>query len=269
MSATKEALRQQMLLRALWRDARPGVLAGWTRDGAAFTRGLQAYQANAGALAERALAAAFPTVQELLGEDSFAHLARAFWQHAPPERGDLSHWGAELAAFVAAAPDLADEPYMADVVRLEWAVHQAHAAADAEEHADSLVLLANSEPDQLWLRPKPGTRVLVSAHPVVSIWQAHRQAPQAGEDRFAAVRDAFAAELAQTALIWRDGWQVQVVALDPADARLTQALCEGSSLGEALSQVEDMNGFVFEPWLMSALSRRWLAAVSLSSPTGH
>ena len=28
----KEALRQQMRLRALWRDARPGVVAGWLRD---------------------------------------------------------------------------------------------------------------------------------------------------------------------------------------------------------------------------------------------
>lgn len=262
MSASKEALRQQMLLRALWRDARPGVLAGWTRDGAAFTRGLQAYQANAGALAERALAAAFPTLQELLSEDSFAHLARAFWRHAPPAQGDLSTWGEELAAFVAAAPDLADEPYLADVVRLEWAVHQAHAAADADLDGDSLALLANSEPDQLWLRPKPGTQILVSAHPVVSIWQAHRQTPQAGEDRFATVRQAFAAAQTQTALIWRDGWQVQVVALDPADARLTRALCDGKSLGAALSQLADVDGFAFEPWLVSALSRRWLAAVS-------
>ena len=269
MSASKEALRQQMLLRALWRDARPGVLAGWTRDGAAFTRGLQAYQANAGALAERALAAAFPTLQELLSEDSFAHLARAFWRHAPPACGELGTWGEELAAFVAAAPDLADEPYLADVARLEWAVHQAQATADAELDGDSLALLANSEPDQLWLRPRPGTQVLVSAHPVVSIWQAHRQTPLPGEDRFAAVRDAFAAELAQTALIWRDGWQVQVVALDPADARLTQALRAGLSLGQALRQVEGLDGFAFEPWLVSALSRRWLAAVSTLPPTGH
>ena len=45
MSADREALRQQMLLRALWRDARPGVVAGWMRDDPArFQRGLQAYQ---------------------------------------------------------------------------------------------------------------------------------------------------------------------------------------------------------------------------------
>ena len=46
-----------MLLRALLGDARPGVVGGWMRDGARLARGLAAYRANAGALAERALAA--------------------------------------------------------------------------------------------------------------------------------------------------------------------------------------------------------------------
>ena len=69
--AAREALRQQMLLRALLGDARPGVVAGWLRDGPRVDAGLAAYRANAGALAERALAAAYPTVQQLLGEVSF------------------------------------------------------------------------------------------------------------------------------------------------------------------------------------------------------
>ena len=266
MSAAKEALRQQMMLRALWRDARPGVLAGWTRDGAGFMRGLQAYRANAGALAQRALAAAFPTLQELLGDESFAQLARAFWHHAPPARGDVGTWGHELAAFVASAPDLMAEPYLADVVRLEWAVHQAQSAADCELDANSLKALLDTEPDTIWMKPKPGTQVLVSAHPVVSIWQAHRQPAVAGLDRFAAVRQAFASAPAQTALIWRNGWQVHVAALEPSDAQLTQALCQGESLGRALTLVAtEAEEFEFEPWLVTALQRGWLAGASLAA----
>ena len=263
MSASKEALRQQMMLRALWRDARPGVLAGWTRDGAAFSRGLQVYQANAGALAERALAAAFPTVQELLSEESFAHLARAFWKQAPPERGEVGTWGADLVGFLAAVPDLAGEPYLADVARLEWAVHLAQLAQDCDLDAGSLAVLAEHDPANIWLRPKPGTQVLGSTHPVVSIWQAHRQPAVAGHDRFALVRQAFADLAAQTALVWRDAWQVQVVALDGAEAALTLALCQGQSLGAALHQAAAVEpGFEFEPWLVTALRRGWLAGAS-------
>ena len=42
---------EKELLRALLNDARPGVVAGWMRDGERFGRGLAAYRANAGALA--------------------------------------------------------------------------------------------------------------------------------------------------------------------------------------------------------------------------
>jgi hypothetical protein len=93
-------------------------------------RGLQAYRANAGALAERALAAAYPDRAQLLGDESFAGMARAYWHHHAPVLGDVARWGAELPAFIAAAEQLAEEPYLADVARLDWAVHMAQSAAD-------------------------------------------------------------------------------------------------------------------------------------------
>ena len=180
----KEALRQQILLRALWQDARPGVLAGWTRDGERFARGLQAYQANAGALAERALAAAYPTIAQLLGEESFASLARLLWRRHPPLHGDVALWGAELPGFIAGDEQLAGEPYLADVARLDWAVHLAASAADAPAAVQGLHLLAEHEPAALWLHARPGTALLSSAHPIVAVWQAHRRR---GEDRFSEV----------------------------------------------------------------------------------
>ncbi|MBA4175071.1 MAG: hypothetical protein C0505_00690 [Leptothrix sp. (in: Bacteria)] len=132
----RETLRQQMLLRALLGDARPACVGGWLRapgpaGGPDPARGLAAYRANAGALAERALAAAYPTLQQLLGADSLAGLARHFWHRHPPQAGDIARGGADLADFIAAAPALADEPYLADLARLEWAVHCAATAADA------------------------------------------------------------------------------------------------------------------------------------------
>ncbi len=262
MTVAKEALRQQMLLRALWRDARPGVLAGWTRDGPRFTRGLQAYRANAGALAERALAAAYPTVQQLLGETSFAGLARALWHRHPPEQGEIGTWGGHLATFLAEADGLADEPYLPDVARLEWAVHLAATALDEAEAVPGLIALhglAAHDPEAVRLLPMPGTALLMSAHPVASIWQAHRPAQAQPADRFAAVREAFAQGRAEAALVWRSGWQVQVAALDAADARFTQALLHGQSLGQALQALARETDFGFEAWLLAHLPRGWLA----------
>jgi len=88
----REALRQQLLLRVLWRDADSGVLRGHARPlGAhALQAGVAAYRGNAGAVAERALAGTFPTLAELVGDDAAGALARDFWRHHPPARGDLA-----------------------------------------------------------------------------------------------------------------------------------------------------------------------------------
>lgn len=256
--AEREALRQQMLLRTLWRDARPGVLAGWTRDGEAFTHGLQAYRANAGALAERALAAAYPTLQQLLGDESFAALARAFWHRDAPQRGDIAHWGGALPAFIAKDEQLAGEPYLAGVAELEWAVHRAQTAADEAAGGAPLQALALADvPAARMLRVRPGTALVASAHPVVSIWHAHR-AP--GPDRFADARQAIAEQRAETALVWRQGWAVRVAALPAAEWAFTRAVLQAQPLGAALAVADA--GFDLTAWLAGALQRGWLAGVA-------
>jgi hypothetical protein len=167
----REHRRQQLLLRVLWREAAADDLRPGLATPAAVERGLQAYRANAGAAAERALAAAYPTIAALLGAESFAALARACWQAQPPERGDLAQFGAGLPAFIADSEQLLREPYLADSARLDWAVHEAAMAADRGLGAQGLERLA--EPDALSSRFvfRPGTRLLSSPHPLVSIWR--------------------------------------------------------------------------------------------------
>lgn len=259
--ADKEALRQQLLLRALLGDARPGVVGGWLRAparGPSVARGLAAYRANAGALAERALAAAYPTLQQLLGEASFAALARHFWQRQPPQAGDIARWGGGLADFIADAESLADEPCLADVARLEWAVHGAATAADAGP-PQGLALLGTHDPAQLRLALVPGTALVASPHPVVAIWQAHRAPAAAARDApFAAVRAAFAAGAGETALVARRGWQPVVRALAEPEAAFVAALLGGRPLAAALHEAG--TAFDFASWFVASLQQGLLAA---------
>jgi hypothetical protein len=251
----REAQRQQVLLRVLWREMPADALMGWMRTPARIDAGLAPYRANAGAHAERALAAAFPTLQQLLGEESFAALARAHWHADPPLRGDLALWGAGLAAFIADDAQLADEPYLADMARLDWAVHQAEQAADAAA-ASSLALPARVDPQQLRLHLQPGTALLASAWPVVTIWQAHRDH---AADAFAPARAALAARQAETALVQRQGWRATVRALPAAEARFIAALWHREPLAAALQAAGD--DFDFESWLIAALQGGAIAAV--------
>lgn len=253
MSVAHEAQRQRQLLAAiLWRGDAPAL----REQGRRAERGLAAYRANAGALAERALAATAPTVAAMLGEENFARLARELWFAHPPRGGDVGEWGTELPAWIAAQPGLAEWPWLADAARLDLALHAAERAADATLDVGSLSLLAEADPALLTLSLKPGLAVLVSAWPIASIHAAHHNQ---GPDPFAPVRAALAAGQREAACVARAGWRAVVHRLSNRDAAFMRALLTGDSLADALHSAGD--GFDFGAWLQGAIAQFWLKAV--------
>jgi hypothetical protein len=253
----REALRQQLLMAALWRDA--AVPEGWLRapSRATAAQGLAAYRGNAAATAERALGAAFPTVAALVGDEPFAALARHFWHVHPPTCGDLGEWGAELPAFIAGNGLLADVPYLAASARLDWAVHLATRAGEppAGAPADAAALLqalADTDPDDLHLPLADGAALVSSEFPVATLWLAHQ-----GRLHFDAARSALAAQQAEHAFVWRDArHRVHVQALAEADAAFTAALLRSLTLAAALDEAGP--AFAFDRWLAQALGAPWL-----------
>ena len=255
----REAARQQQLLRALFRLDDDPAIDGWCSEPPQrLAQALAAYRGNAAAIAGRALAAAYPTVQQLLGDESFDALARALWHRHPPQSGDLAHFGAELAGFVAHDAQLASEPYLADAARLDWAVHTIQQAADVPAQPAGITRLASDDPVTLRLALRPGVALIRSAWPIVSIWRAHR-ADDATADRFDAVRRAFEAGRRETAFVWRDGWRAAVAALDEARSDFTEAVLAGHDIAGALERAGAT--FSFEDWLRDALAGQWLLAV--------
>lgn len=249
---TSEAQRQQALMAALWGSDGPQGLA---HSAPRIQRGLQAYQAHAGAAAERALAASFPTVQALMGEESFGAMARVFWRQHAPTRGDLAAYGQGLSTFIAGSEQLRDVPYLGDIARLDWQVAAAERAADASLDTGSLKLLAETPPAQLRLQLMPGTALVASAYPIVSVWRAHRAGEGAAERREQA-REALAQGVSETALVWRSGWRALVQSHSPDTVRWMHSLLRGDTLVAALAEAGE--GFAFEPWLLQALQGGWL-----------
>jgi hypothetical protein len=262
-AAQRELVRQQQLLRTLWRRGTDSSLKPWLREsGVRAEQGLDAYRGNASAIAERALAAAFPTVQQLIGEASFTQLARVFWHRQPPRCGDLARYGETLTDWIADDPRLASEPYLSDVARVDWAVHTIEHAADVDSAPAGLQLLAELDPSQLMLRLRPALALVVSRWPVATIWQAHRSD---AADRFAPVRQAFANDVAETALVARPQWHATVSAIDEATSRFMAALQGGAALDRALDAAGAK--FQFEAWLHDAVRQQWLQAVETVAET--
>ncbi len=249
------AAQQQALLAALFAwppDNATNNIADYVRN--PWARGLKAYQANGHAVAERAVQAAYPVLTRLLGQDSLCALARAFWHAAPPVRGDLAQWGAGLAAFVRDSAQLADEPYLADVVTVEWAVHASAGAANQPVDTASFALLLQHDPRELQLRLAPGCRVVPSAWPVASIMGAHLLA----EPSFEVVGQRLRAGVAEAALVWRADLRPCVRAGLAGEATFVLALLGGRTLSAALDAAPALD---FNAWLALAVQTGLLLGV--------
>ncbi|WP_428422526.1 DNA-binding domain-containing protein [Methylibium sp.] len=252
LAVDAEALRQSALLAALL-GAEPGPHARLAERGARRHRGLGAYRANAASIAERALVAAYPTLCALIGAEDFARLARALWQQAPPQRGDLAHWGHDLPAFIETQRDFDEWPYLADCARLDAAIRRCESAADAQLERDTLAWLAEHPSDVLRLRLLPSVQLLASAWPIAMLHVAHQREDDGG---FAEVRAALAARRAESVVVARSGWRADVAVIDAPMFAWMQALQARCSLAEALQAAG--GGFEFNAWLVQALQRGWL-----------
>ena len=236
-------------------------------------RGLQAYQSHGLALAQRALGAAYPVIAQLVGDENFSAVAQHFWRLQPPLCGDMAQWGAGLANFLAAASQLASEPYLADVARVEWALHRASFAADALPDPASFACLSAQAPATPSLTLSPGVWLLASAFPVASLIQAHLLP---GDDQKSALAHAAAlleCRTGENALVWRQGFRAQLMRISAAEHALLAAVLAGESLDAALTKAacaEECPGqstsqpaFDFTEWLANAVKTGLVTGANL------
>ena len=256
-----EARRQQALLAALGAGA--GDAAGADLDlresGARARRGLDAYRANADAIAARTLASTFPTVRAMLGDADVARLAAEFRRAHPPQRGDLGEWGDALPAWLEAHAGLARWPWLGDTARLDLARHRCERAADAAFAAQTLARLGDHDPARLRLVPTPGIALLRSRWPLASIHRAHALDGAAADAAFAELRAALALPRAESVLIARRGWRAHVQVLDAAGADWIEAMLAGHDLAAMLQHAGP--AFDFATWLAQALRDGWLRGI--------
>lgn len=186
--------------------------------------GLAVYRGNLTGTWTKTLAAAYPVIAQLVGDEFLAALAAEYGAAAPTEDADLNRFGAGFAAFLDGFPHVADWPFLPDLARLEWLLHSAHYAADAAP-LDPQTLGPDTFGAQT-LRFHPAAITFASSWAVVPLWLAHQ--PDSS------VR--FPAEMAQPSygLVHRVRWQAGVLALDAASHGALALLEQGRSVEEAV-----------------------------------
>lgn len=179
-----------------------------------------------------ALADSFPVVQELVGEEFFRAMAKVFVQSSPPRSRLMAYYGTAFPDFVAGFSPAAGLPYLVDVARLEIGRVLAYHAADASAVNVAQLQAVMADAQQLvsmrWVL-HPSVQVIRSRHAICSLWAAHQ-----GLFELSTVDP----ETAQSALIFRNTLEVEILEIPAASARFAAALQAGQTLAEAASPAE-------------------------------
>ena len=113
------------------------------------------------------LKAVFPVVQAFVGEAFFEAAAKQFVLSTPPAKAQLVEYGGALAEFLDVYEHASGVPYIADLLRLEWAVHVIQNAAEVAPVSSGEIDAAILDGS---LRLVPQMQVISSDHPVLSLW---------------------------------------------------------------------------------------------------
>lgn len=198
---------------------RPGVFS--------TARHLQVYRNNTFANLTDALAAVYPVVQRLVGDDFFAYAADRFIRRYPPRSGNLHDFGGELPEFIATFEPAAHLVYLPDVARLEWARHEAFHAADVRPLAVSrLAQVPAVRYDELVFALHPSARLLASPYPILRIWEVN-QPDFDGDGAVDLHQDG------ERVLVIRRQLDVTIERVAPGDFELLRCFASAASLGAA------------------------------------
>src|SRR5215213_8815837 len=120
-----------------------------------------------------ALERTYPVLRHRVGDEHFKRLAHDYRIAHPSSHGDL-HWiGESFPQWLAACTRGTPYEWLVDLARLEWACELAWAAGNGLPL--TLLSLRNVPPDQLdamVFSLRPSVRLVSSAYPIWSVWQA-------------------------------------------------------------------------------------------------
>ncbi|MBQ5948999.1 DUF692 family multinuclear iron-containing protein [Massilia sp. ST3] len=211
---------------------------------------LGVYRGNLAENWRRALANAYPVIFQLVGADYFGGLARAYGKAHPSQDPDLNRFGAHFASFLDGFAPAAEFPWLADMARLEWALHLAWQAPDVAPL--DVQILAGFDPARLAdarLVLHPSCALLRSRWAVARLWLAHQDGGPAFPETMEG--DGYA-------LVLRKSWNGEVVEIgrfeDLALARLMAGDTLAAALDAALHDTEAGGGEVPD---IGAMLRRW------------
>ena len=218
---------QAAFLRAMLGPDESQLLEVIVGDGLPPAARLQIYRHHVLTSLTDVLQMTFPVICRLVDERFFRYAADAYIRQYPPEDPCLFEYGKHFPLFLATFPPCRDLVYLADVARLEWALHTAwHAEGCAPLDPAELGRLAGHEVAQLTFQFDPSVTLLRSPWPIDQIWRMNQ-----AEEKVEATLDLREEDICLEIRRWDD--DVGFRRLAPTTALFRTTLAAGQPLAEA------------------------------------
>jgi hypothetical protein len=186
--------------------------------------GLAVYRNNVMSGLIKVVAARFPVVRRLVGEDCFLESVRRFIAAEPPRSPLLLDYGDAFPEFLRRFGGAACMGHIADIADLEVARGKAYHAADAAPlPPQAFAAIPVERLGGLRLSLHPSVSLLQSRFPIVSLWHANQEAGDVALQQWRP----------EAALIARPALEVEVWNLPPGGFAFLTALSRGATLAEA------------------------------------
>ncbi|WP_454717868.1 HvfC/BufC family peptide modification chaperone [Caulobacter segnis] len=205
----------------------PSALSPWLAPGEGAA-GLAVYRNTIAKGCVDALAANFPTVLSMVGEDWFRAAAALFAREAPPASAALLDYGEAFPAWLERFPPADDTPYLVGIAHLDRLWTEALFAAEAPVlTAEALSVLTPETLAETNLSLHPSVRFASFEAGLPSLWIAARE----GRD------DLELSDQAQTLLLVRQGGAVTARVIGSAETAFLRAYRDGLTSTQAAQRV--------------------------------
>ncbi|MBB6522251.1 putative DNA-binding domain-containing protein [Pseudoteredinibacter isoporae] len=220
------------------------------------SKGLAIYQNNLRFTAARALSISYPVLEKLLGQETMVALAQSLLQQESPNSGDWADWGGQLAEFIGNTEFIQDHPYVDDIARLEWKLHELGRQRSSTLERDSLALLESHDLENVHIELNPDIDIYHSALPVDQIWLAHDAIENASALDETALAEAFRQYPGECfLLLYRRQYKPDLLRLNEDTFYWFQDIKQGLNLEQLLDRHPE---FDFVHWLAKAVENNWI-----------
>jgi len=224
-----------------------------------LNRRLGVYQNNYQLIRLRSMEQVFPILMNILGKNYFRQICHHYIAQYPAEN-NLNQEGQGLASFLkelqkSNTSDLEGFPYIADLSRLEWLLHQAYYAETATAPSENTV--TREEPDatdDIRFQLRNDIAVLSTDWPIFTLWQQSQ--------RQAIPSCVSGLDEKNYLCIFRYGFRPFVTRIKKPLFQLIQAIHNGDTLN-TISHCEYCATLKYIPLL---LKRGWITSWQLERP---